>query len=73
MAAANAFMSVSMDPPLVLVSADNETKWHQEASQCEHYGVSILSEEQRARSDHHFAGKLEKDTEIPFVCGTGFL
>lgn len=62
----NAFMSVSMDPPLVLVSADNGTTWHEKASQSDRYGASILSEEQIELSNH-FAGKTEEDIEIPLM------
>lgn len=67
---ANAFISVSMDPPLVLISADNSTTWHEKASQAERYTVSILSEEQQAVAEH-FAGMSEDEIEVPFVWRQG--
>lgn len=68
---ANAFVSVSLDPPLVLVAADNKTKWHEKVSQSRRYGVSVLSEEQGSLSDH-FAGRgSQEDLEIPFVWQDG--
>jgi flavin reductase (DIM6/NTAB) family NADH-FMN oxidoreductase RutF len=67
---ANAFMSVSMDPPLVVVSADHKTTWHEKASESDRYGVSVLSEQQGALSNH-FAGKPEEGIEIPFVWRNG--
>lgn len=65
---ANSFVSVSLDPPLVLVAADNRSKWHEKVSESGRYGVSVLSEEQGSISDH-FAGRREsqKGVEIPFV------
>jgi len=53
---ANAFMSVSLEPPLVLISVDRRTKMctilHEDAP----YGVSVLADDQRALSDR-FAGR----------------
>ena len=53
---ANAFMSVSLEPPLVLISVDRRTKMcsllHQECR----FGVSVLAHDQRALSDR-FAGQ----------------
>ena len=53
---ANAFMSVSLEPPLVLISVDRRTKMcsllHQECR----FGVSVLAHDQRALSDR-FAGR----------------
>ena len=67
---ANAFVSVSLDPPLVLVSVDNQTKMHQLLSQTGRYGVSVLAEEQRAISQH-FAGQPQEGLEVPFVWHDG--
>ena len=53
---ANAFVSVSLDPPLVLVSLDNRSKIHRVLSSAGWYGVSVLAEDQRALSEH-FAGR----------------
>ncbi len=53
---ANAFMSVSLEPPLVLISIDRRAKMcgilHEGAS----FGVNVLSENQRDLSDR-FAGR----------------
>ena len=43
---ANAFMSVSLEPPLVLVSIDRRTKMCGLLHEGRHYGVSVLCETQ---------------------------
>ena len=43
---ANAFMSVSLDPPLVVVSVDHKARLHDLIPQSGKYAVSILSKEQ---------------------------
>lgn len=53
---ANAFMSVSLEPPLVLVSIDRRTKMCGLLYEGGHYGVSVLCESQSALSDR-FAGR----------------
>ena len=53
---ANAFMSVSLRPPLVLVSVDNRARMHALLNEGKRIGVSVLSEEQEALSDR-FAGR----------------
>jgi flavin reductase (DIM6/NTAB) family NADH-FMN oxidoreductase RutF len=53
---ANAFMSVSLEPPLVLVSIDRRTKMCTLLHEGERYGVSVLCETQSALSDR-FAGR----------------
>lgn len=63
---ANAFLAVSLDPPLVLVSVDHGSHMHTMLPESEHYGVSILSEKQEALSQH-FAGRPQEGLEIPFV------
>jgi flavin reductase (DIM6/NTAB) family NADH-FMN oxidoreductase RutF len=67
---ANAFVSVSLDPPLVLVSLDNRSHMHRFLSIAMRYGVSVLAEDQRALSDH-FAGRTTEDTRIHFVSRAG--
>ena len=62
---ANAFMSVSLDPPLVLVSLDNRSRTKPVLERAGRYGVSVLAEEQRALSDH-FAGRPQEGLEIAF-------
>ena len=53
---ANAFMSVSLRPPLVLISVDNRAKMHAMLNEGKRIGVSVLSETQEALSDR-FAGR----------------
>jgi len=53
---ANAFMSVSLEPPLVLISVDRRTKMCGLLHEGMHYGVSVLCETQAALSDR-FAGR----------------
>jgi len=53
---ANAFMSVSLRPPLVLISVDNRARMHALLNEGKRIGVSVLSEEQEALSDR-FAGR----------------
>lgn len=63
---ANAFVSVSLDPPLVLISVDNRAHMHEILPESGRYGVSILSDQQEALSQH-FAGRPPEGLEIPFV------
>ena len=51
----SAFLSVSMTPPLVLVSVDKRTNSHPRLLEVKRYGVSILAAEQQ-RVSNHFAG-----------------
>ena len=48
---ANAFVSVSLDPSLVLVSLDNRSHLRRILSAAGLYGVSVPAEGQRALSD----------------------
>ena len=57
---ASSFISVSLDPPLVLVAVNKKARFYQYAQQSGAYGVSILSAEQQSWSDH-FAGKPQAD------------
>ena len=63
---ANAFMSVSLSPPLVVISLDRRAKLCGMLHQGMRYGVSVLGEGQRALSDL-FAGRTKDDTEPQFV------
>ena len=47
---ANAFVSVSLDPPLVLVSLDNRSYMHRILPRVRRYGISVLAENQQALS-----------------------
>jgi flavin reductase (DIM6/NTAB) family NADH-FMN oxidoreductase RutF len=53
---ANAFVSVSLDPPLVLVSIGHQARMHALLAPGVAFGVSVLGEEQMALSDR-FAGR----------------
>jgi flavin reductase (DIM6/NTAB) family NADH-FMN oxidoreductase RutF len=63
---ANAFTSVSLDPPLVLVSVDNRTRMHRLLPDTRRYGVSVLAAEHE-RLAMHFAGQSMSDHEDPFA------
>lgn len=51
----SAFLSVSLEPPLVLVSIAKNARSHEKLFLAERYAVSILSQEQQ-RLSNHFAG-----------------
>ena len=53
---ANAFMSVSLRPPLVLISVDGRAKMHALLNEGKRIGISVLSENQEGLSDR-FAGR----------------
>ena len=63
---ANAFTSVSLDPPLVLVSVAKQAKTHEYLSQARRFGVSILSAEQEPFA-WHFAGRPRDGLKASFV------
>ncbi|GAB4430065.1 MAG: flavin reductase family protein [Anaerolineae bacterium] len=62
---ANAFISVSLEPPLILVSVDKKAHMHQALLQAERYGVSMLAEGQQSLSNH-FAGRPENHADVRF-------
>jgi flavin reductase (DIM6/NTAB) family NADH-FMN oxidoreductase RutF len=53
---ANAFMSVSLQPPLILISFDRRARMNGLLREGVRYGVSVLEEQQTALSDR-FAGR----------------
>jgi flavin reductase (DIM6/NTAB) family NADH-FMN oxidoreductase RutF len=61
---ANAFMSVSLEPPLVLISVDRRTKMCALLHEGRNYGVSVLCETQSALSDR-FAGRVVDSAPEP--------
>jgi flavin reductase (DIM6/NTAB) family NADH-FMN oxidoreductase RutF len=63
---ANAFVSVSLDPPLVLVSLDNRSYMHRILPGVGRYGVSVLAEDQQSLSNH-FAGHTVEGVRIRFT------
>ena len=63
---ANAFMSVSMEPPLVLVSVRQESRFAASVNISGRYGVNFLLERQQDLSSH-FGGRPIADLPSPFV------
>lgn len=67
---ANAFMSVSLQPPLIIVAVDNMATMNRMLLVGRNFGVSVLAEEQISLSNH-FAGKPVEGLAIEFVRPTG--
>jgi flavin reductase (DIM6/NTAB) family NADH-FMN oxidoreductase RutF len=63
---ANAFTSVSLDPPLVLVSISTRAKMDRRIKESRRYGVSILALDQEPVS-LHFAGAAQQPELVRFV------
>jgi flavin reductase (DIM6/NTAB) family NADH-FMN oxidoreductase RutF len=61
---ANAFMSVSLQPPLILISVDRRARLNALLREGTLFGVSVLGEGQSGVSDH-FAGRLPGDAPEP--------
>ncbi len=66
----NAFVSVSLDPPLVLVSLDNRSSMHRILPVVRRYGVSVLGEHQETLSNH-FGGKPTPGLHAAFTMRDG--
>lgn len=62
---ANGFVSVSLDPPLVLVSLHNRSYMHRILPSVGRYGVSVLAEDQEVLSNH-FGGSAVDGVHIRF-------
>jgi flavin reductase (DIM6/NTAB) family NADH-FMN oxidoreductase RutF len=63
---ANAFTSVSLNPPLVLISVGHNAQMYKLLGADSLYGVSILSDDQEGLS-RHFGGRPINGLEIAFV------
>jgi flavin reductase (DIM6/NTAB) family NADH-FMN oxidoreductase RutF len=63
---ANAFVSVSLDPPLILVSLDNRSNMHRILPSVRRFGISVLAEDQEPLSNH-FAGRTVPGLHVRFV------
>ena len=50
---ANAFASVSLDPPLVLVCVDQNAHTHAHLHARKRFGINVLVEDQRAISEYY--------------------
>jgi len=62
---ANAFMSGSLEPPLIIVSVACNARMHSKIAQGGRFGVSMLSEHQEWCSNH-FAGKPAEGRQPEF-------
>lgn len=62
---ANAFMSISLNPKLVLISIGEKAKMLEKIQQSKKYAVNILSHDQQVLS-MNFAGQLEKPVDVQF-------
>jgi len=58
---ANAFASVSLDPPLVLVCVDHKTRTHAHLHAKKRFGINVLGEDQRAISEYY--ARVERSQE----------
>lgn len=67
---ANAFVSISLNPPLILISVDNRANTHRILPSAGRYGVSILAEHQEAVSTH-FAGRPQEGLNPAFTSRLG--
>lgn len=56
----SSFTSVSLDPPLVLISLENQARTHGMVTESGVFAVSVLEERQREISDI-FAGRISDD------------
>ena len=59
---ANSFTSLSLDPPLVLVSLERRTRTHELVSQSGAYAVSLLPQDLESLSNR-FAGRQSEDSD----------
>jgi flavin reductase len=57
---ANGFMSVSLDPALIVVSIANGARMHDILMETRRYGVSVLAREQESVS-RHFSGRPREE------------
>lgn len=68
---ANAFCSVSLEPPLVLISIGKHSQMHRLLAQSRRYAVSILSKDQEELAQH-FGGHSQEGPPVPFVWHGGY-
>ncbi|HEY6566121.1 MAG TPA: flavin reductase family protein, partial [Actinomycetota bacterium] len=64
---ANAFMSVSLAPPLVVISVDRRARMHQLLNEGRRFGINVLADDQRVLSDHFAGRRLDGAGEPAFV------
>lgn len=63
---ANAFMSGSLEPPLVLVSIGRKARIHDLLASASSYGVAVLTEDEE-RYSRHFSGQRAASLEPRFM------
>ena len=63
---ANAFSSVSLDPPLVLVCIGKKNRTHSLIEEVGKFGVSVLAEGHENVS-RHFAGAKDVEIDVSFI------
>lgn len=63
---ASAFVSVSLTPPLILVSVGHSATMHARLLDSDRFGVNVLSTHQRELSTH-FAGRPDPALSIPWM------
>ena len=63
---ANAFISVSLKPPLILVSVDKKASMHEKLKKTGRFTVSILNQDQQALS-MHFSKQKRLESVTPFI------
>ncbi|GHG03887.1 oxidoreductase [Deinococcus piscis] len=70
---ASAFVSVSLNPPLILVSVDRRAHMHATllAESTEQFAVNILAQDQ-AHLSNHFAGRPGPEEAVPWREQAGF-
>lgn len=66
----NAFMSVSIDPPLVVISVRKQSRVNQCIKPGVAYGINILADQQISLC-HHFAGKPLEDPPLFVIHESG--
>ncbi|HLZ57953.1 MAG TPA: flavin reductase family protein [Ktedonosporobacter sp.] len=62
----NAFLSVSLDPPLVLVSINNRSRMNPHLRLGGHYGINVLAASQEEHS-RHFGGRPIEGLEVNWL------
>lgn len=67
---ANAFMSVSLEPKLILISVANKAKMNESIKKSGIFAVSLLSNDQEEMS-MYFAGQIKEKRDIPFKSFNG--
>lgn len=68
---ASAFVSVSLNPPLILVSVDRRARMHSVLLAAEQFAVNILAQDQ-AHLSNHFAGRPGPEDAVPWREQAGF-